>query len=408
MKSSSVLFRVWCVLVVLILAVIVGAQPIYADSLSQDDLNSISNDMPFYSQYGGGSCSDGGDDGDSAASTTLNGSDNQQKAFNYFKDTEGLTDVQSAGIVGNLMVESGVNPERNQVGGGPGRGIAQWSVDGRWANLTKYADSKGEDPLALSTQLEFISLELHGTAPAGDYSGALKDLQNQTDVAGATESFMNNYERPGNPHLDVRIADAKAVLQHYGSSGGQTVSGADAPCGSGGAVNCNNSEQADQSSDLSTVRQNVVCYAQAELALWTSGQMKPGTDFYKYTNNGSHDEPWCADFISYIYKEAGYPAKTTGDHWVRIAFSFENTPQFDWHPISSNYTPVPGDVAVHSYSHVNLVVSVNSNKQSVTLIGGNQGGDVSDTGTDSKVSEYSVPSFSGDSIIGYASPKDAN
>ena len=55
---------------------------------------------------------------------------NDVTACNYFVG-KGLTNFQSAGIVGNLDQESGVNPSSVQAGG-PGRGIAQWSVGGRW------------------------------------------------------------------------------------------------------------------------------------------------------------------------------------------------------------------------------------------------------------------------------------
>lgn len=408
MKISKSFSRIWLGLLVLLVGVLLPGQTIYADTgdtLSQDDVTAIVKGLPWHDPNGGG----GFCGSNSSGGVDLSGSDNPQKAFNYFKDTEGLTDVQAAGIVGNLLVESGVNPASTQNGGGPGRGIAQWSVDGRWANLLKYASAQSQDPQQLSTQLAFISQELHGTPPAGDYSKALSDLKSQTDVAGATESFMNDYEQPGDPHLDVRTKDAQAVLQKYGGGDGQAVSGTNAACGSAGAVDCSGSSaQAAQASNLSPLRQSVVCLAQAELALWDSGQMKPGTDFYKYTNNGNQDQQWCADFISYLYSQAGYPASDSGDHWIRAAFSFENAAKFDWHPNGNGYTPVPGDVAVHSYSHVNMVVSVDSNQKKITVIGGNQGGNVSGTGTDSKVSQYTVTGFAGDSIIGYASPKDTN
>ncbi|MGI8848468.1 MAG: phage tail tip lysozyme [Candidatus Dormibacteria bacterium] len=43
--------------------------------------------------------------------------------------TQGTEQVQAAGIVGNSPAESGVNRASQEHGGGPGRGIAQWSVD---------------------------------------------------------------------------------------------------------------------------------------------------------------------------------------------------------------------------------------------------------------------------------------
>src|SRR5438105_13835498 len=56
---------------------------------------------------------------------------NDKIAFDYFLG-KGLTAVQSAGIIGNLDQESGMDPTISQFGGGPGRGIAQWSAGGRW------------------------------------------------------------------------------------------------------------------------------------------------------------------------------------------------------------------------------------------------------------------------------------
>ena len=59
---------------------------------------------------------------------------NNKVAFDYFVN-KGLTKEQSAGIVGNLIQEAGdpINPRSVQPGG-PGRGIAQWSVGERWAS----------------------------------------------------------------------------------------------------------------------------------------------------------------------------------------------------------------------------------------------------------------------------------
>src|SRR5438552_11911679 len=72
---------------------------------------------------------------------------NDQAAYVFFVG-KGLKNFQAAGIVGNLDQESGVNPSSVQ-SGGPGRGIAQWSVGGRWDtstndNLVAYAASHGQ------------------------------------------------------------------------------------------------------------------------------------------------------------------------------------------------------------------------------------------------------------------------
>src|ERR1700690_3734340 len=88
---------------------------------------------------------------------------NDQAAFDYFV-AKGLTNFQAAGIVGNLDQESGVNPNSVQ-SGGPGRGIAQWSVGGRRDtdnndNATGYAKKEGLAVWSLTLQLDFIWYEL--------------------------------------------------------------------------------------------------------------------------------------------------------------------------------------------------------------------------------------------------------
>ncbi|MFX5562785.1 phage tail tip lysozyme, partial [Acinetobacter baumannii] len=79
--------------------------------------------------------------------------------------SKGLKNYQAAGIVGNLIQESSVNPNSIEYGGGPGRGIAQWSGGGRWDsshndNMVWYASQHGLSPWSLTAQLDFIWYEL--------------------------------------------------------------------------------------------------------------------------------------------------------------------------------------------------------------------------------------------------------
>jgi len=74
---------------------------------------------------------------------------------------EGLSEEQAAAIVGNLDQESNVNPRSVQLDGGPGRGIAQWSVGARWNvsrndNVAWFAAREGASSSALDLQLAFI------------------------------------------------------------------------------------------------------------------------------------------------------------------------------------------------------------------------------------------------------------
>ncbi|MEO7734173.1 MAG: phage tail tip lysozyme, partial [Kofleriaceae bacterium] len=120
-------------------------------------------------------------------------SNSEQTAFNFFV-SKGLTKIQAAGVIGNLMQESSMNPAAVEFGGGPGRGIAQWSVGGRWDtshndNITSYASTRGLSRGALSTQLNFIWFELTNFSGYG-----LAQLRAATTVTAAVAAFQNKYE----------------------------------------------------------------------------------------------------------------------------------------------------------------------------------------------------------------------
>jgi|GEM_PF-1378911 len=136
---------------------------------------------------------------------------NDQTACNYFM-AKGLQNFQAAGIVGNLDQESGVDPNAVQYGGGPGRGIAQWSVGGRWDtdasdNAVWYAGTTGQNVWSLQLQLDFIWYEL--TTFSGYGLGTLKASTNITD---ATVAFQNDFEGCGTCDQSQRIAYAQQVL----------------------------------------------------------------------------------------------------------------------------------------------------------------------------------------------------
>lgn len=138
---------------------------------------------------------------------------NDKTAFDFFVG-KGLTNFQAAGIVGNLDQESGVDPTIAQYGGGPGRGIAQWSVGGRWDtgtdSVAHYANQQGASIYSLNLQLEFIWWEL--TNVGYGYS----QLKATTNVTDATIAFMDKYEICGTCASSQRIAYAKDVLDAYG------------------------------------------------------------------------------------------------------------------------------------------------------------------------------------------------
>ena len=123
------------------------------------------------------------------------------------KNDHGLTEIAAIGVVGNLQVESGLDPKSEQGGGGRGRGLAQWTKGtkfGRWdtteINLVDYAKERGRDPYDLDLQIDFIAHELNELPYLGK-----KPLMEATTIEESTKIFMNEYEKPGITHEGRRI-----------------------------------------------------------------------------------------------------------------------------------------------------------------------------------------------------------
>jgi len=145
---------------------------------------------------------------------------NDKIAFEFFVG-KGLSKVQAAGIVGNLDQESGMSPTIWQFGGGPCRGIAQWSAGGRWDhsyhdNVVWYASTHGGNKYSLTTQLEFIWYELT------TFGYGFSKLKAATNVSAATYAFMDYYEICGACDASNRIAHASAALADFGGSSGSS------------------------------------------------------------------------------------------------------------------------------------------------------------------------------------------
>lgn len=118
----------------------------------------------------------------------------------------GLTKTAAIGIVANLKAESNLDPAIKQLGGGPGRGLAQWEKGGRYdtdpINLTKFAKKKGTDWSDLDTQIDFILYEMERHP---EYK-KVKQMLNRTDnVKDATMIFLKRYEKAGTPHTQKRL-----------------------------------------------------------------------------------------------------------------------------------------------------------------------------------------------------------
>lgn len=186
---------------------------------------------PAASTVGGGASADtNGEDCCTEASTEITGNDNKAKAMSYLTGI-GFSGAVAAGIVGNLMQESGPDIDPKTING-THTGIAQWDNGDRFAQLQAYATSSGKDPYELETQLEWIGIELgidgsSSTTGHGRESSSYDSLKAITGsdakaVEEAAAIFVNQYERsgeaPGHPGYDNRIKYALEVFEEFGGS----------------------------------------------------------------------------------------------------------------------------------------------------------------------------------------------
>lgn len=130
-----------------------------------------------------------------------------------------LTDVQVAGVLGNLGHESGGFRYLQEVapvlpGSRGGWGIAQWTGARRVA-MERWSRSQGLDPASDEANEGYLRLELRGSEAA-----ALEALRRSATLEQATEAFCRSFERPGIPALADRIVWARRALRAIRTSGG--------------------------------------------------------------------------------------------------------------------------------------------------------------------------------------------
>ena len=196
---------------------------------AQKTLREIQENLRLQKEGGGGGTDERPTEEEMPEGTgALTGNTNAEKVFNFLKGA-GFTDQAAAGVIGNLMQESGVNPKSKQLGGGPGRGIMQWGTGpgsgGRWDALVAWAASSGKDPWSLDTQVEWMMKEMRSY-------GTFNRIKGVTDVKKAVVIFESEMEKAGVPNYPRRYQYAADALASFG--GGKAGGMKDA--GEGGMV----------------------------------------------------------------------------------------------------------------------------------------------------------------------------
>jgi hypothetical protein len=145
---------------------------------------------------------------------------------------------------------------------------------------------------------------------------------------------------------------------------------------------------AEDAPGLSPLRSRIVSTAQDQVGYQTDPSDSYCNRFSAYWNAGTDDcgnsnldEEWCADFAAWVWQQAGaevtyrlQPGDLNSDS---ASFYIWGVDHGTWHPVSSRYTPQPGDVAVYGLDtvavtavHVAVVTAATSDNRAPDVING--------------------------------------
>ena len=172
-----------------------------------------------------------------------------------------------------------------------------------------------------------------------------------------------------------------------------------------------------------SVPQRIVAIAKSQVGYRTEPSNSYCNKFSAYWNagtagcpTGEKSEEWCADFAAWAWQKAGVdvtygyiPGEING---AAASFYEWGVANREWHPVTSGYFALPGDLAVYGLSlgadpsavHVAIVTDDRPGQPGPDVVNGDgdrTGFSVVETGTDQVMADAG----NGDSILaGYVSP----
>ena len=352
----------------------VWAQGDNGGKLKQSDPAKLFSSDASASASGGGGCGCGDTGG------PLVGGNNQEKAFNFLI-AAGYTKEQAAGIVGNMIHESSVEPKRlngtasgtetpaaTAVGLNKAWGIVQWYPASKMINAARGQGVDNTTIEGLAYQLQFLAHQLDGTGPVA-LKGVGDAMKATKTVDDAAYTFAEKFEifttNPNDPEYGRRQATARQVFETFG--GGAAAPGKP---GTGPATAC-----AAGSGNIAAVAKSLA---------WPDGDhsynKSDATPAYqaalpKYNSeNGYNVWSDCGRFVSTVMHMSGadpdYPEVSTDvqNSYLRNSDKYE---VFD--TISMNALQ-PGDIFIgpgHTYLFVGSFGKYNSASGSLETGKGN-------------------------------------
>lgn len=289
---------------------------IWIDKESNGHLENTHMDTnPFVAQDtgdSGGTCGCPGGD--------LSGTNNEQKVFNYLVQN-GYSKEQAAGILGNMVAESHVEPTLKQgdspgtvtkpadvINFGGGWGLVQWTPASKMITPSRNAGASDDEIASLAYQLDFLKKQLLGQGPvaekaAGDSVRAATTVEQAARAfAGGFERFAG-YENPNAPTYAEREANAQHMLKLWGGGAPTTdpKNPAADPCGAG-------------SGNIAQVAKNLA-WPQGPKAHWSveASAAKPEyvAAMAKYNDGPNGETPYsdCGRFVATVLHMSGADPK---------------------------------------------------------------------------------------------------
>lgn len=132
--------------------------------------------------------------------------------WQFFKN-KGWTEQSIAGMLGNIQSESGIMPDIDELSGGGGYGLTQWTPKFK---LVDWCNEHGLDHRTLDTQCQRIQWEMENNVqwfynpsrPDISYI-PFRDFTKLTNLKHAAECFIALYEHPGDPYQPARAQQAQ-------------------------------------------------------------------------------------------------------------------------------------------------------------------------------------------------------
>jgi len=130
--------------------------------------------------------------------------ENANFIYQFFRERN-WTSQSICSMLGNMQAESGLIADIDELSGGGGYGLVQWTPKSK---LTSWADANGLDYKNIGTQCQRIQWELANSEQyykTTNYPLTFKEFTESTlTPTYLAETFLHNYERPANLNQPAR------------------------------------------------------------------------------------------------------------------------------------------------------------------------------------------------------------